>query len=100
MFDLIYPTIDLIILTIATCIFSLSANFFSGKYKLSVYAILFGFVGMYIADMTFSYTTSLGIYYNGSIFELIFTFPIFSLTWGAMSFYIAPKNIPNSRFDE
>jgi hypothetical protein len=55
---------------------------------------------MYIADMTFSYTTSLGIYYNGSIFELIFTFPIFSLTWGAMSFYIAPKNIPNSRFDE
>ncbi|MBI5123603.1 hypothetical protein HZA75_07130 [Candidatus Roizmanbacteria bacterium] len=90
-FDLGYPTMDIIILSIAIIISGLSINFFRAKYKLSLFAILAGFVGMYICDFTFAYTISLGLYYNGSIYELLFTFALYLLTWGTLSFYLTPK---------
>lgn len=90
-FDMAYPTVDIIILTLASIIFGLSVNFFGGKYKLSLFMILAGFAGMYIADFMFSYTTALNIYYNGSFTEILFGLALFLLTWGTLSFYLTPK---------
>lgn len=90
-FDLIYPSMDIIILSIAIIIFGLSVNVFKGKYRLSLFSILAGFVCMYLADFTFSYTTSTGVYYNGSFVDLLFGIAQFLLTWGTLSFYLTPK---------
>jgi energy-coupling factor transporter ATP-binding protein EcfA2 len=90
-FDMYYPTMDIIILTIATLIFGLSVNFFGGKYKLSLFAILFGFLFQYIADFLFSYMTSIDIYYNGGPIDLMFTLSLYLLSWGTLSFYLTPK---------
>ncbi|MEK7571366.1 MAG: NB-ARC domain-containing protein [Patescibacteria group bacterium] len=90
-FDLAYPVGDVIILTLAVIIFGLSVNFFRRKYRLSLFMILTGFVGMYISDFMFSYTTSIGIYYNGSFTEFMFCISLFFITWGTLSFYLTPK---------
>lgn len=90
-FDLAYPSLDIIILTIAILIFGLSVNFFRGKYRLSLFAILGGFVGMYIADFYFSYITTLPEYVNGSLPALLYTFATYLLTMGTLSFYVTPK---------
>lgn len=82
---------DIAILTLALGILGFSVNFFSGKYKLSLFSIIGGFVVLYIADLVFAYTTSLGIYYNGSPFEVLFNIALFLLIWGTLSFYITPK---------
>jgi hypothetical protein len=82
---------DMIILYIAVIIFGLSVNFFRGKYRLSLFAILGGFVCEFIGDFIYVYVTSLGMYYNGSVFELLFTIALYLLTWGTLSFYLTPK---------
>lgn len=96
-FDLAYPSMDIVILTIAVIIFGLSVNFFGGKYKLSIFAILCGFTSMYFADFTFSYTTSLNIYFNGDFGDFIFTIALYLMTWGTLSFYLTPKKISSHK---
>ncbi len=90
-FDLAYPSIDIIILTIAFIIFGLSVNFLGGKYKLSIFAILLGFVCMFVADFIISYKTSLNMEINAGISDMIFTVSFYLLTWGALSFYLTPR---------
>lgn len=85
-FDLAYPISDVVILTTALIIFGLSLNYFGGKYKVSILAILFGFFFMYIADFIFSYTTTQGTFYNGSFGDLIFTIALSLLTFGLLGF--------------
>jgi hypothetical protein len=71
-FDLAYPIGDVVILGIATLIFGLSYKYFGGVYKRAIYFILAAFVINYFADFTFSYATSLGTYYNGSLADALF----------------------------
>lgn len=71
-FDLAYPIGDVVILTIAVLVFGLSYKYFGGMYKKAIYLILAAFVINYFADFTFSYTTSLETYYNGSLADALF----------------------------
>ena len=71
-FDLAYPIGDIVILSIALLIFGLSYNYFGGIYKKAIYFILLAFIVNYFADFTFSYSTSLGSYYNGSLADVLF----------------------------
>lgn len=89
-FDLAYPFGDVIILTFALVIFGLSLNFLGGRYRLSIFAIILGFVSMYLADFVFSYTTTTNIFYNGNWGDLIFTIALFFLTFGNLGFYLHP----------
>lgn len=93
--DLYYPSMDVIIITLATIIFGLSVNFFRGRYRLSIYAILFGFGFLYLADSTFSYTTAQNIYFNGNLADFLFTIAFSLLAWGTLSFYLTPKRALN-----
>ncbi len=42
---------------------------------------------MFIADTIFSYTTTVGTYYNGNFGDLILTIGMFLLTFGVLGFY-------------
>lgn len=92
-FDIYYPSINIIILSFAVIIFGLSINFLGGKYKLSVFAILFGFVLQYIGEFMFAFTTSQELFFTGNIADLYFTFGLSFLTWGTLSFYLTPKRL-------
>ncbi len=71
-FDLAYPIGDVVILTLAVLIFGLSINYLGGKYRISIFTLLLGFVINYVVDFAFSYTTTAGTYYNGHWVDLLF----------------------------
>jgi len=84
--DFVYPLGDVVILALALLIFGLSINYLGGLYKHSILAILFGFGVMYFADFVFSYTTTLGTFYNGSFGDLIFTLALSLISFGTIGF--------------
>lgn len=93
--DLLYPTGDVIILSLALLMFGLSINYLNGFYKYSILSILFGFGMMYIADFVFSYTTTLNIFYNGNFGDLIFTLALSLISFGVLGFTYPKANPEN-----
>ena len=87
-FDLAYPLSDVVILTIALVIFSLSINYLGGKFKPTILILLLGFAVMYLADFTFSYTTTVGTFYNGGFGDLLFATALFLISYGTLGFNI------------
>ncbi len=90
-YDFYYPLLNILILSIVILISTLRVNFFGGKYKLSLIAILCGFAFQYLGGFIFSYTYSQNTYYNGNIADLGFTIGLFLITWGTLSFYLSTK---------
>lgn len=85
-FDLAYPVGDVVILILATLIYGLSYNYFGGKFKSAIYLVLLGFVINYIADFSFSYTTTNETFYVANWVDLIFTTAMFTLSLGVSLF--------------
>ena len=85
-FDLAYPFLDVVILTLALLVYGLSFKFLGGRFKWPVLIILSGFVINYFADFSFSYTTTIGTYYNANWSDLLFTIAMFVLRFGVNSF--------------
>jgi hypothetical protein len=83
--DLFYPIGDFVILTLSVIVWGLSSQYLGGRYRWPIFATLFGFVIMYIADFSFSYTTTLGTYFNGNISDLFFTTALFLISFGVAS---------------
>lgn len=91
-FDLAYPIGDVVILTLATSVYALSYNYFGGLYKKVIYTILLGFVLMYLADFSFSYSTTLNTFYPADWVDLLFTTAMFVLSVGVAMFYPLSSN--------
>lgn len=87
-FDLAYPVWDVVILTIAVLVYGLSLDFLGGRFKWPVIITLLGFGINYFADFGFSYTTTVGGFYNGNWVDLLFTGAMFVLSFGVNSFYL------------
>lgn len=87
-FDLAYPIWDVVILTIALLIYGLSFKLLGGIYQWPVLITLFGFIVNYFADFGFSYTTTVGTFYNGNWVDLLFATAMFVLSFGVSSFYL------------
>ncbi len=85
--DIAYPLGDFVGLTIAIIISGLSFKYLGGKYKLDIYAILIGLGVMFIADTVFSYTTTVGTYYNADFGDLLLALGLFLLSFGVLGFY-------------
>lgn len=94
-FDLAYPIGDIVILTLAFLIIGLSYRYFGGLYKMAIYFVLGGFIANYFADFTFSYTTSLGTYYNGSLADALFVMTMTLLCVGIA--LLDPRRISNQK---
>lgn len=84
--DIIYPFGDFIALTIAILISGLSFHYLGGNYFYDIVTILLGLAIMFVADFVFSYTTTVGTFYNGNFGDLIFTIGLFLLSFGALGF--------------
>lgn len=81
-FDLAYPIGDVVILTLATLIYGLSYKYFGGRYRSAIYLILAAFAFNYLADFTFSFTTTTETYYNGSLPDVFFATTMFVFALG------------------
>lgn len=81
-FDLLYPLGDVVILTVTTLIYFLSKNILGGAYKTPVLVLFTGFCIFYISDFMFSYTTTIGTYFNGHLVDFLFTTAMFVLSLG------------------
>ncbi len=85
-FDFAYPIGDVIILTLALLIYGLSFDYLGGKFKLSILSIILGFIVMYVSDFSFSYTTTIGAYYNGYFPDILFPTALFLIVFGVNNF--------------
>jgi hypothetical protein len=87
--DFYYPLSDWIILTMSLLLFGLSVRYLGGRFRLPIFIILIGFVVMFFADFSFSYTTTVGTYYNGNFPDLLFAVAMFAISFGVDSIYIS-----------
>jgi len=85
--DIAYPLGDFLALAISIIISGLSFKYFGGRYLFDIISILLGLAVMTIADAVFSYTTTVGTFYNGQFGDLLLTTGLFLLTFGALGFY-------------
>lgn len=90
-FDFAYPILDVVILIEALLVYGLSLKFLGGRFKWPVRIILLGFAINYLADFSFSYTTTVGTYFNASWPDLLFASAMFILSVGINS--LDPKKI-------
>jgi hypothetical protein len=84
--DIAYPLGDLLGAVLAIIISGLSFPYLGGRYRKDVYAILVGLLTMFIADTIFSYTITIGTYYNANAGDLLLSFGTFALTFGVLGF--------------
>jgi hypothetical protein len=84
--DIAYPLGDFLALMISIIISGLSFKYFGGRYLIDILSILLGLAVMFIADSIFSYTTTVGTFYNGSFGDLMLTFGLFFITFGVLGF--------------
>lgn len=86
--DFYYPIGDWVILTMSLLLFGLSVKYLGGRFRFPVFTLLIGFVIMFFADFLFSYTTTVGTYYNGNLPDLLFAVAMFTISYGVDSIYI------------
>lgn len=84
--DIAYPLSDFLGLTIAVLISGLSFRYMGGAYIYDFAAILSGIAVMFVGDFLFSYTTTVGTFYNGNFGDLVYTLGVFLLSFGALGF--------------
>lgn len=84
--DIVYPLGDFLALTIAIIISGLSFKYLGGRYRYDIMAILLGLLVMFFGDMAFSYTTTVGSYYNANWGDLLLATGTFLLTFGVLGF--------------
>lgn len=85
--DIVYPLGDFLGLAVAVIISGLSFKFLGGRYLPDIISIMAGLAVMSFADAMFSYTTTVGTYYNGNFGDLMLTTGLFLLTFGVLGFY-------------
>ncbi len=89
--DIAYPLGDFLAFVISAVVSGLSFKYLGGRYKIDTYSILLGLFVMFIADSVFSYTTTIGTFYNGSSGDLMLTVGLFLITFGALGFNTKPN---------
>lgn len=93
--NIVYAFIFIILLTLALIIFGLSLGFFGGRYKVSMYSFLFGFITIYLS-VAFLYTMiATDTNYNGTLNDLVYAGGFLLITFGVWGFY-KPNRLPQS----
>lgn len=89
--DIVYPLGGFVGLTTAVLVSGLSFRYFGGKFKGDIIAILLGLGFMFVGDTMFSYTTTVGTYYNANFGDLLLATGQFLLSFGVLGFCQIPK---------
>jgi hypothetical protein len=85
-FDLVYPLGDLAIFLSSLLIYGLSFKYLGGRYQLATLSIILGMLVLFIGDLSFSYTTTIGTYYNGTWVDMILPTAWMFIVFGVNSF--------------
>jgi hypothetical protein len=80
--DLAYPTSDLAIIAFSLTTIVLTRKQLGGRFRVPLYAILLGFVLMYIADFGLSYTSNNNTYHSGCWVDYFWTVGIAVIAFG------------------
>ena len=70
--DIVYPVGDVVVITFASILYSLSFKFLGGTFRKPIIFIIIGFISTYIADFLFSYTTTVGTYFVGKWVDIFY----------------------------
>ncbi len=89
--DIAYPLGDFLAAIFAFIVFTLSFRYLGGLYRTAIAAILLGLGVMYVADFVFSYTTTVGSYFNADWGDLLLTTGLFLLTFGVLGLSTKPQ---------
>lgn len=81
-FDVFYPIGDVVFLTFMLLVFVLSKKYLGGQFKLPILILFLGFLLNYVTDFLFSFTTTVGTYYNGNFVDLLFVMTMYVLSLG------------------
>ena len=87
-FDIAYPVGDLVILLFSVLVYGLSFKYLGGEYKLPILSVLLGLFVLFCGDFSFSYTTTVGSYYNGSWVDLVLPTAWMLIVFGVNSFVV------------
>ena len=85
-FDIAYPMGDLVIFLSSLLIYGLSFNYLGGRYKIPTLSIILGLFVLFLGDFSFSYTTTIGSYYNGHWVDMILPTAWMLIVFGVNSF--------------
>ncbi len=70
--DIAYPVGDVVVITFASILYSLSFKYLGGTFRKPIIFIIIGFISTYIADFLFSYTTTVGTYFVGKWVDIFY----------------------------
>jgi hypothetical protein len=87
-FDFAYPLGDLTIFLSSLLVYGLSFKYLGGRYKFPIISILLGQLVLFFGDFSFSYTTTVGTYYNGHWVDMILPTAWMLIVFGVNSFDI------------
>jgi len=88
--DVAYPLGDFLAATFAFIVFSLSFKYLGGLYRPAIGAVIVGLAVMYVADFVFSYTTTVGTYFNGDWGDLLLATGLSLMAFGVLGFATKP----------
>lgn len=88
--DVAYPLGDFLAATFAFVVATLSFKYLGGLYRPAIWAVLAGLATMYVADTIFSYTTTVGSYFNGDWGDLLLFLGLFLLSFGVLGLATKP----------
>ena len=70
--DIAYPVGDVVVVTLATIVYSLSFRYLGGAFRKPITFIIIGFISTYVADFLFSYTTTVNTYFVGMWVDIFY----------------------------
>ena len=88
--DIAYPLGDFLALIFAVTVFALSRKYLGGLYRFAIACLLVGLGLMYFGDFMFSYTTTIGTFYNANLGDLLLATGTFAMTFGILGFASKP----------
>lgn len=90
-FDIAYPLGDMLTATIAISALFLMARFLGGRMRVPIIILVIGFIFQYLADFSFSYTSTVGTYFNASWVDLFYLTAQFVVSIGVAS--LVPETV-------
>lgn len=84
-FDIAFPLGDALTASVALSALLLMARFLGGRMRLPIMVLIIGFVFQYLADFSFSYTSTVETYFNANWVDLLYLLAQFTVSYGVAS---------------
>lgn len=81
-FDIAYPLGDMFTASAAVLALLLTAGFLGGRMRVPILVLIVGFIVQYLADFSFSYTSTTGTYFNASWVDMLYLTSQFIVSFG------------------